>query len=78
MKFAVAFGCLAVVGMLAAAPAKAQSVKIGYVDLQQALSETSEGKAIKAKLERLLKEIGRARVGKECTSWCRSRWSPDH
>ena len=18
------------------------------------------------------------RVGKECTSWCRSRWSPDH
>ena len=23
-------------------------------------------------------KIGRARVGKECTSWCRSRWSPYH
>jgi outer membrane protein len=56
MKFAVALGCLAVVGSLAAMPAQAQSVKIGYVDLQQALSETGEGKAIKAKLERLLKD----------------------
>ena len=25
-----------------------------------------------------VKQIGRARVGKECTSWCRSRWSPYH
>jgi hypothetical protein len=23
-------------------------------------------------------EIGERRVGKECTSWCRSRWSPYH
>ena len=23
-------------------------------------------------------KIGRRRVGKECTSWCRSRWSPYH
>ena len=23
-------------------------------------------------------EIGKRRVGKECTSWCRSRWSPYH
>ena len=56
MKVAVAIGCLAVASMLAAMPARAQSVKIGFVDLQQALSETSEGKAIKTKLERLLKD----------------------
>ena len=32
-------------------------------------------------VSRLLKELGRSeerRVGKECTSWCRSRWSPYH
>ena len=23
-------------------------------------------------------QIGRARVGKECLAWCRSRWSPYH
>jgi hypothetical protein len=23
-------------------------------------------------------QIGKRRVGKECTSWCRSRWSPYH
>src|SRR3546814_13638324 len=31
------------------------------------------------RLRRLLREeIGRARVGKECVSTCRSRWSPAH
>jgi outer membrane protein len=42
--------------MLASAPAKAQTLKIGYVDLQEALSGTTDGKAIKVKLERLLKD----------------------
>src|SRR3546814_15574684 len=28
--------------------------------------------------ELLLQQIGRARVGKECVSTCRSRWSPYH
>ena len=26
----------------------------------------------------MLHKIGERRVGKECTSWCRSRWSPYH
>ncbi len=56
MRIASMIGCLAAVAMLAAVPAKAQTVKIGYVDLQQALSETNDGKAIKSKLERLLKD----------------------
>src|SRR3546814_7417042 len=29
-------------------------------------------------LEEDVKKIGRARVGKECVSTCRSRWSPYH
>src|SRR3546814_12457290 len=33
-----------------------------------------EGRAFEA----LLSEIGRRRVGKECVSTCRSRWSPYH
>jgi len=37
-------------------PAFAQTVKIGFVDLQAALAQTTEGKAIKAKLERLLQQ----------------------
>lgn len=56
MKLATAIGCAAVVGLFAAAPAHAQTMKIAYVDLQQALSETNDGKVIKAKLERLLKD----------------------
>ena len=38
---------------------------VSFVGVQEQVSQTSE-------------EIGRARVGKECTSWCRSRWSPYH
>jgi len=37
-------------------PSFAQTVKIGFVDLQAALAQTTEGKAIKAKLERLLQQ----------------------
>ena len=29
-------------------------------------------------IDSLMKEIGRARVGKECVTTCRSRWSPYH
>ncbi|HOU52705.1 MAG TPA: OmpH family outer membrane protein [Myxococcota bacterium] len=37
-------------------PSFAQAIKIGFVDLQAALAQTTEGKAIKAKLERLLQQ----------------------
>ena len=30
------------------------------------------------KERRILKRSEERRVGKECTSWCRSRWSPYH
>jgi outer membrane protein len=56
MKLATAMTCMAVAAMLASGSAMAQTVKIGYVDLQEALGQTTEGKAIKAKLERLLKD----------------------
>ena len=56
MRLTTIVGCVAVLGMLASVPAKAQTLKIGYVDLQEALSGTTDGKAIKVKLERLLKD----------------------
>ena len=49
MSVAVAF-----VAMLAS-PVAAQTVKIGYVDIQKALMTVNEGKAAKAKLEKLAK-----------------------
>ena len=40
---------------------------------------TLEVRNLHANAERLLEtEIGRACVGKECVSLCRSRWSPYH
>ena len=36
----------------------------------------ASGVAAQAKAEG--EQIGERRVGKECTSWCRSRWSPYH
>jgi outer membrane protein len=39
-----------------AAPAVAQTVKIGVVDVQKALTEVNDGKAVKAKLEAELKK----------------------
>lgn len=56
MKLATLMACGVAVAMLASTPVHAQTVKIGYVDLQEALGQTTEGKAIKAKLERLLKD----------------------
>ena len=36
------------------------------------------GRAIGAVLSGRLDRSEERRVGKECTSWCRSRWSPYH
>ena len=46
-------------------------------ELAAALAAGKSGKCpvIVAKLDRRSEE---RRVGKECTSWCRSRWSPYH
>lgn len=42
----------ALAGLLAAAPAAAEELKIGYVDFQRALNEVEEGKAARASLKR--------------------------
>ena len=41
------------------------------------LPHNSLGEVEPSAYEALLRSEER-RVGKECTSWCRSRWSPDH
>ena len=41
-------------------------------------TRTQEQTAAFGDLKARCYEIGRASVGKECTSWCRSRWSPYH
>jgi outer membrane protein len=49
-------GFLAVLGLVAiAGPARAQTLKLGYVDLQKALTSVEDGKAAKAKLEKAVK-----------------------
>ena len=60
----------------------AQIVLSGVRDVSTLLRELLEGghSTIAGRLAGALRavEIGRRRVGKECTSWCRSRWSPYH
>ena len=50
------FPVMAVALALVAVPAAAEEVKIGVVDLEQALSSTEEGKAAKEELERKARE----------------------
>jgi outer membrane protein len=46
------FALLATLALLAAPPARAADVKIGYVDLPRAVNEVEEGKAAKAQLKK--------------------------
>ena len=49
------------------------------VHIKQSATEATvkKGEVAKAVVVRTKRSEER-RVGKECTSWCRSRWSPDH
>jgi len=42
--------------LLGASSARAEAIKIGYVDLQRAVTETEDGKQAKAKLQGMFKE----------------------
>ncbi|HSN14068.1 MAG TPA: OmpH family outer membrane protein [Anaeromyxobacteraceae bacterium] len=52
MRHASVLASLLVVGMLAPGVVRAAELKIGYVDLQRAVSEVEEGKAARAQLKR--------------------------
>jgi outer membrane protein len=52
MRHASVLASLLVVGMVAPGVARAAELKIGYVDLQRAVSEVDEGKAARAQLKR--------------------------
>src|SRR3546814_14936829 len=59
------------------APAVARLGQIGSRRVEQPPRRL--GDAREARFEALVvDEIGRASLGKECVSTCRSRWSPDH
>ena len=71
----------ALVALTVVAPAAAQQapIKIGAI-LPLTGSGASYGVWMKGGAEMATEEINarseERRVGKECTSWCRSRWSP--
>ena len=53
---------------------------LGMIPQALPLSTGAQGAAV-AELQDALNKLGRSeerRVGKECTSWCRSRWAPYH
>ena len=56
------------------------SINVGGVDywLSAWVNEGKPGSKIEGRKYFSLKRSEERRVGKECTSWCRSRWSPDH
>ena len=48
------------------------------VDKIAAEKEMSRNKLVNKIIEKYVERSEERRVGKECTSWCRSRWSPYH
>ena len=64
---------------------KAGNVRVMDVDTMAAAIESKSSltagdvkHTIEAFVEQLRLRSEERRVGKECTSWCRSRWSPYH
>ena len=58
-----------------------KDLKILAAELEQVKKESQATKRTAQKAHNDLKAVFRSeerRVGKECTSWCRSRWSPYH
>ena len=48
------------------------------IELRESVLGEYGARAIKAALHAEMPGSEERRVGKECTSWCRSRWSPYH
>src|SRR3546814_4662445 len=70
---AVVTGGASGLGAATARALAAKGVKVAIFDLQE-----EKGKAIAAELGGVFCRSEERRVGKECVSTCRSRWSPYH
>jgi hypothetical protein len=49
-------------------------VATDYIEVSRAYDNNGNGRVVQL----VFRRSEERRVGKECTSWCRSRWSPYH
>ena len=67
------------IGVKITSPSDGQKIKIGEaIPINGSSTDNPTANCQVAVIVNNVKRSEERRVGKECTSWCRSRWSPYH